>query len=492
MKERRRWRGLEGGSVIFVLAVQVLAATPSWAGSQQARTGQDAVTQVTFTRDIALIFQQKCQVCHRPGSMAPMSLVTYEESRPWARSIKARVTAKEMPPWFLDKTVGIQKFKNDISLSDEQIDMIASWVDAGAPRGNPKDMPPPIQWPPGDAWGLAKTLGPPDHVVKSLPFTMPAESPDQWWRPVVDVGLAEDRWLRAIEVKPSISGRRIVHHAGTFLYQDEDAAFLEAERALLRGQGTIEDLLAAERNPSGRIVEANEDGGPMFTEWAIGKPGEIFENPMLGGDDGGPPMTGKLMKAGSKMGFEIHYHAVGEELTDQTEIGLWFYPKDVTPKYRVRFRAMASARPLEIPPHTVTVKHGYYTLPAPAIIQNFQPHMHYRGKGFMTEVIYPGGRTEVLNYVPNFKFDWHISYIYADDVAPVLPKGAVIHNVIWYDNTAGNRDNPDPRQFVTGGARSVDEMGHGNTNLVFISEEDYRRIVEEREKNRAGTVSSHQ
>src|SRR5580704_4257559 len=139
---------------------------------------------ITFTRDIAPIFQEKCQNCHRKGEMAPMSLVTYEESRPWAKAIKERVVTRQMPPWHLDKTVGIKDFQNDISLSDGQMAMIARWVDSGAPQGDPKDMPAPKEWPKNDGWQLAKQFGPPDFILKSEAYTMPAKGQDQWFRPV--------------------------------------------------------------------------------------------------------------------------------------------------------------------------------------------------------------------------------------------------------------------------------------------------------------------
>ena len=136
---------------------------------------------VTFTKDIAPIFQEKCQECHRTGSMAPMSLETYEQARPWAKAIKQKVVTRAMPPWHLDKTVGIQKFANDFSLSDEQIATIVRWVDSGAPMGDPKDMPPPKQFPDFDQWRLTKVLGQPDVVIDSQPYTMPAHGQDVWW-----------------------------------------------------------------------------------------------------------------------------------------------------------------------------------------------------------------------------------------------------------------------------------------------------------------------
>jgi hypothetical protein len=146
--------------------------------------------------------------------MAPMSPVTYEETRPWAKAIKQRVLARSMPPWHLDKTVGIQEFQNDISLSDAQIDTIARWVDAGAPQGDPKDMPPPKQWPNDDGWQLAQQFGPPDFVLKSEPYTMPAKGQDVWWRPLTAIPVTEPRWVRAVEIRPATAaGRRNTHHA---------------------------------------------------------------------------------------------------------------------------------------------------------------------------------------------------------------------------------------------------------------------------------------
>ncbi len=156
-----------------------------------------------FTKDVAPILQEKCQACHRPGYIAPMAFMTFEETRPWARSIKSRVAARQMPPWHIDKAVGIQHFKNDRSLSDKEIDTIVRWVDAGAPKGDPKDMPPPKTFARDDVWNFAELYGgPPDLIVKSPAYTTPAQALDQWFKPVVETGLTETRWVRAIEIRP--------------------------------------------------------------------------------------------------------------------------------------------------------------------------------------------------------------------------------------------------------------------------------------------------
>ena len=457
-----RWSRVAVG----VMTACGLAAAPTGSAAQSSST---TARSVTFAKDVAPIFQQKCQECHRPDSMAPMSLLTYEESRPWARSIKARVASREMPPWFLDKTIGIQQFINDISLTDEEIDTIVRWVDSGAPAGDLSQMPPPRQWSSGDRFRLEDTLGPPDHVVAFEPFTMPPVAQDTFFRPIADAGLTAPRWVRAAETKPSgRDGRRIAHHASTYLHQPENSAFLQAERDLLSGQAAADVVLEITRQRSGGDpIDTRE----MFTEWAQGKSGEVY-----------PDGAGKLVKPGARFEVQIHYHAVGEELTDQLELGLWFYPEGVTPRYSVTYVSVGTQnnKPLHIPPHSVTVHQGSYTLPAPAILHNFQPHMHYRGSAFSMEALYPDGRRELLNHADRFSNDWHISYVYEPDFAPLLPRGTVLQITAWHDNTAANRNNPDPRQWVAYGGRTVDEMAHSNSQIIFITDEDYDRMSAER------------
>ena len=428
----------------------------------------DADAPVTFAKDVAPIFQEKCQTCHRPGSLGPMSLVTYLDARPWARSIKNKVLAREMPPWHLDKTVGIQKFINDISLTEQEIQAIVRWVDTGAPLGDQDDMPPLKRWPGGDRFLLEEKLGPPDLIVRSRPWTMPAEAKDTFFRAVVDVPLNEARWVRAAETKPSLKGRRIAHHASTYLHQPESDDFIEAELAFRNGQAGIEAVFAAQQHRANTPVEVRE----LFTEWAQGKEGEIY-----------PSDTGKLVKPGAKIEFDIHYHAVGEEITDVLEVGWWFHPKGVTPRYSAEYLAFGPGIGgfLEIPPHTVAQHQGSYVLPGPAILHNFQPHMHTRGKALLLEAIYPTGQRELLNYTDRFDNNWHINYIYADDVAPLLPKGTVLQVTTWHDNTTANRNNPDPRQWVLSGGRTIDEMGHVNSQIIFITEDDHNRIRRQRE-----------
>ena len=401
---------------------------------------------VTFTKDIAPIFQDKCEACHRKDSMAPMSLVTYEEARPWARSIKERVVTHQMPPWHLDKTVGIQKFENDRSLSDQQIATIVRWVDSGSPMGDAKDMPPPKQWPNEDEWQLAKQYGQPDLILKSTTYTMPAVSQDQWWQPITEVGLTEPRWVRAVEMRPGTkAGRRITHHAIGYLMQTEP-----------KGSGPD--------NPDPLAAIA---GGGILMEWAVGKQFDVYR-----------PNTGKLLLPGAKIRWDIHYHAVGDKVTDHVELAVYLYPKGEVPKYRTyltMFNAAANgASPLDIPPNTVAETENFHVLKQAARLENFQPHMHLRGKAMLLEAILPDGSVQTISYCNNFNFNWMNNYIYADDAAPVFPKGTIIHVKAWHDNTTAKASNPDPNQWVGWGDRTVDEMAHAWVNVTYISDDDYK------------------
>ncbi|HZR25862.1 MAG TPA: cytochrome c [Vicinamibacterales bacterium] len=426
------WRGV-GISAIALLPASAIAA--------------DGAKTPTFTKDIAPIFQAKCEQCHRPDNMAPMSLRTYEETRPWVKSIAARVGQRQMPPWHIDKTVGIQKFKNDRSLNDEQIDTILAWVAAGAPKGDDKDMPAPKVWPNEDGWAMSQKYGNPDLVVKSPEYTMPAVAQDAWWRPSVATNITEPRWVRAIEIRPVGKGaRKITHHALARLQQPEDM------------------------DPTLFTNDPNVAGDGLFMEWAVGKNGDEMR-----------PDSGRLMLPGSKIVWEMHYHAVGEEISAHTELAVWFYPKGQEPKHREVLAlfntfsgSVPGARALDLQPNQITTTESFVTLRQNARIENFQAHMHLRGKGMSMEAIYPDGRREMLSQVTNFNFNWHNMYIYADDVAPLLAKGTILHFIAWYDNTKANKDNPDPDQWVGWGDRTVDEMGHAWINITYYNDEDFK------------------
>ena len=425
-----------------------------------------------FSKDVAPIFQEKCEACHRPDSIAPMSLVTYQQARPWAKAIRERVILRNMPPWHIDKTVGIQHFANDRSLTDQQIDTIVRWVDGGALQGDPKDLPPAKVWPDTSIWNFAERFGgPPDLIVKSPRYTVAAVAMDAWFKPTVDTGLTEQRWVRAIEIRPStVKGRKVTHHALARLSQQEPrAAGAPATAAAAAVAALLDD--------GGAAAGVAAPGG-LFMEWAVGKQGEIMR-----------PNSGKLMQPGAQIVFEVHYHAIGEEITDQVELGIYFYPKGEEPKYRQSLGLFSSisgsSRNIDIPPNSTFVSQSTSTLRQAGRLENFQPHMHLRGKAMSLEAIFPDGTTTLLSTVNRFDFSWMTNYIYADDEAPLLPKGTVLRVTSWYDNTRANKNNPDPEQWVGFGDRTVDEMGHAWINITYMSDQDFERETAQRKQSAA-------
>lgn len=415
---------------LIAAAALALAARPSAAQQRQ----------VTFTKDVAPIFQQKCEACHRPESIAPMSLRTYEEARPWARSIRARVEARQMPPWHIDKTVGIQKFKNDRSLSGDQIATILAWVDQGSVQGDARDLPAPRQWPADQGWNYAARFGQqePDLIIRNQPWTMKAGEGNTWVKRIVETGVREPRWVRAIEVRPgSVKGRKIVHHANVDIDQVE---------------------------PDGTVTVGR------FMEWAVGKEGELMR-----------PNTGKLMLPGSRIAWDVHYASTDEDVTTAVEMGVYFYPKGQEPKFRQTLLSVGSTgQNLDIPPNSIVASEGFFVLPKAARIESFQPHMHLRGKAQSLEAILPTGQKVMLSHVAEFSFNWHNSYVYDDDVAPLLPKGTVLKVTSWHDNTPANKANPDPNVWVGYGERTVDEMNHVWVNVTYLDEADYLAEVDGR------------
>jgi hypothetical protein len=455
----------------FAVLVGLAFATPSLAA--------DAVRPVTFSKDVAPILQAKCQECHQPGSIAPMSLISFEDVRPWARSMKDRVATRQMPPWHLDRGVGVQKFKNDMSLTDEQIDTIVSWVDQGAPQGNPKDLPAPKPLVTTNEWkGQRDGYGPPDLIVRSPEGTMPAVHQDSWWRPESDIPITEPRWVKMVEIRPTnLKARKIVHHAVAYLELNNDPEAIGPSRG---NNAAAQANAAAAQNPDLAALNAR----PFLMEWAVGKGYDLYR-----------PGTGKLLLPGEKIAWDQHIHAVGEEITGGTEIGLWFYPKGQEPKHRsylVAFSGIDNSKRLDIPPNSVTGTEGFTVLKDNTLITNFQPHFHLRGKSMQVEAILPTGQRQIVSYISNFNFNWMTNYIYDDDAAPVFPKGTIIHVTAFYDNTKANRNNPDPEQWVGYGDRTVDEMAHAWMNCVYLSDDEYNALVSERKAKTTNTTQQQQ
>jgi len=418
----------------------------------------------TFTKDVAPIFQNKCESCHRPDSIAPMSLQTYREVRPWARSIRDRVASRNMPPWHVDPAVGIQHYQNDRSLSQKELDTIVRWASNGAPQGDPKDMPPAVKWTEANGWNYEKKFGgPPDIIVRSPKYRQKGGAMDAWYKPISEVPLTEARWVRAIEMRPgTIKGRKITHHALAYLMQDEREAIKQ-----------------------GLISADNDSGAGLFMEWAVNKEGEIMR-----------PNTGKLLMPGARFRWDIHYSDGGEDIEDVVEMGIYLYPKGQEPKYRTMLSLYSGIqggnRALDIAPNTVSVTQNFHVMRRAGRVENFQPHMHLRGKAQMVEAILPNGQMQVLGHVNRFEFNWMNNYVFADDYAPLLPKGTILRITSWHDNTAANKNNPDPNQWVGWGDRTVDEMAHIWINITYMGDEDFDREVEARKQKLAATTDRQQ
>ena len=414
--------------LVFVVVGVVLLAAASLA------LAQAAVGEPTFTRDVLPILQRACQQCHRPGSVAPMALLTYEQVRPWARAIRDKTAQREMPPWFIERNVGVRAFKEDPSLSDDEIATIGRWVAAGAPRGNPADAPPPIELASLDEW----RIGTPEWIVE-LPEeqTIGAVDADRWLNIWADSRLTEDRYIKAVETKPSTGAYPVVHHVATSMRWEE---------------------------------ADGEEGGGFLNEYAMGKNGDIF-----------PDGTGRLIKAGTQIRFNMHYSSVGEEIRDRTRVGFQFYPAGQVPERVLISRHVGdSFDTLDIRAGEDNARSdGYYVLPEPTQVTAFQPHMHIRGRRMCVEAIRPSGAIETLSCTGH-NFGWHIVYNYADHEAPLLPASTILHVIGWHDNTASNRYNPDPKNWVGFGNRSIDDMSFAWMSFFHMPEDEYERKLQER------------
>ena len=434
------------GSRMGAWCLGVAALSAIWVAPVGAQSASDA-PEVTFARDIAPVLQRNCQQCHRPESIGPMSLTTYQEVRPWVRSIKQRVVTGEMPPYRYDRHIGIQDLKDDLRLSPSEIDMIARWVDDGAPLGDPAHLPPPMSFPDLNKWAYEDELGPPDLVIKTTPYSVPAQGSDVWWRPIVPSGLTEDRCMKAVSVRPSAGGRGVAHHANSQLldFDEETQEWVQVER---------------------------------LSEYALGKVGEVV-----------PEDACRLLPANSMVSWDVHYYPSGEPVdNDVIEMGVWLYPeghqaerKQDLKLYSLRMKG----RELELPPHGTAMTQGFHSFETPVRIDSFQPHGHFRLVGKTLEIFDPAtGELEMVSSVSNWTNDWHTSHIYAEDAAPLVPAGSVLVITGYYDNTAANPQNPDPNQWVGPGSRSADEMSHAWIAVTHLDDESYEQLAAERESRR--------
>jgi mono/diheme cytochrome c family protein len=426
----RRLHLVLGGLLIGVAAMTVSAGA--------AGGGTDDA--VTFNKDVLPILQKNCQACHRPGEVAPMSLLTYTDARPWARAMKNAVDNKPMPPWFADGHS--LPFTNNKTLSDAEIKTIAAWVDGGAAEGDAKDKPAPVTF--HDGWNIK-----PDMIVE-MPkdFRVPATGTVNYQNFLVKVNFPEDVWVVAAEMRPG--NPKVLHH-GRVNVRPPNSSFMK-------------DAIPGEPYETGSLV--------MQRGEAIETLGKF--NPGLGAQDFAMLESAKFVPKGSDLVFNMHYTAVGAEMTDRSRVGLVFAKKP--PALRYYMHNGPTAMNLAIPARDANAQIvSELTTTEPMKLAYVQPHMHLRGKDYELRVIYPSGQSETVLRA-KWDFNWQQGYELKEPLA--LPKGTRIFGLAHYDNSTANRFNPDPTKLVLWGDQNWDEMQNCFIGVLIDPKLDPRKIFQ--------------
>ena len=426
-------------------------------GALAAAGGAAQKRAPTFSEDVLPVLAKRCQACHSPGEVAPMPLLTYEQTRPWAKAIRESVLSGQMPPWFAEPGVGRQ-FSNDRSLTRQEIDALVGWADAGAPRGGTAAAPRPPR--PTGSW----RLGEPDLIYEMAEYQVPASGTIEYTYYIIPTEFKEDRWVTAAELK--VSASPLVHHINAFIREPGNKRFLRGYPArtyfVPAGQGELGggDLPADDPASLG-----GPNGGVFGEILAPYEPG-FFPSPWA-------PGRAKLIKAGSDIVVQVHYTANGTAAADRTQLGLTFAKEP--PRERVLTWAPANAK-FVIPPGAASHRVDYaVTVMKDLKLLSMQPHMHLRGKSFEYRVVHPGGAAEVLLRVPRYDFNWQLNY-YLSEPLPLAP-GARLEFTAHYDNSAKNPWNPDPTATVKWGDQSWEEMMIGFIEVAFDARLDANSVI---------------
>lgn len=412
-----------------ILAAGAALLIWSAAGAAQADDAPTgAAESVTYSKHIAPILNRNCAECHRPDQAGPMSLMNYKEVRPWAKSIRKAVESRAMPPWFASEA-DAGKFKEERGLTSDEIALISRWVDDGAPQGDPADMPEPAVF---DDSGWA--FGTPDHIFKMVePFHVNDDIVDYYHHTTIPAGFAEDRWVKAVEIKPD--SRSTVHHILVFtMPRGSDPTNVEANMDLLAGYGP-------------------------------GTNADVFE-----------PGFGKKIPAGHDIVFQVHYHkeaGPGTAVDDQSSMGLLFAEGPV--EHPVTTAWILNPK-IDLAPgnENYELKSTFRFIDSGKIL-SLTPHMHLRGKSAQFVAEYPDGRKEVLLNVPKYDFNWQVMYHLKKPIE--VPRGTKVHFLAQYDNSTNNPYNPDPAAHVSWGDASTDEMMIGYMNYIYDRKKDFQRII---------------
>jgi len=382
---------------------------------------------VTFHKDVVPILQRNCQGCHRAGEAAPMSLLSYKSTRPFAKAIKEAVVSRRMPPWPADPHFG--KFSNDRSMKQAEIDTLVAWADSGAKEGSANDAPKPMAF--LDGWNIGK----PDVILEmAKPITVPAKGTIEYTYYVIPIGNKEDVWVEQAEVRPG--NRAVLHHVIAFVRQPGNRWLKDAKP----GEAYVPPVVVDSR---GRERRENVFGGQWLTAYSPGMPPRLLE-----------AGKARLVPAGSDIILQMHYTANGKEQTDVTKVGLVFARQ--APKERVLTLAAENSR-FEIPANAGNYEvKGEVTLYEEFKLSSLLPHMHLRGKDFEFKATYPTGESEILLRVPRYDFAWQLIYELAGE--KMMPKGTKIQVTAHFDNSANNKANPDPAKAIRFGEQSWEEM----------------------------------
>jgi mono/diheme cytochrome c family protein len=410
------------GAVAFVL----LSTGGAWATPASA----DLPQQVTWSEHVAPILFQRCVACHRPNDVAPMSLLTYKEARPWAKSIRQTVTTRQMPPWDADPRYG--KFSNDISLTDEQVAVVARWVDQGAPEGDPTKVPAPPPLPEPGTWKMGRQ---PDYVVELAPVDVPADGPDLFITQVYGMNVPDGKWVQAIELLPGNTS--VLHHVVTYL----GPFGMDGEQVASEVSDGVERTIFlndAAKRPAG-MAERPSLGGV----WVAGSPPSVF-----------PPGTGQPLVSKQLVSLNMHYHPSGAAATDGSKLGFYFGEGELQ---KVITTAFAADPGMIIPPQAEDhAEHAIYLFAQDSKILSFLPHMHVRGKSMEYTLELPDGRKEVLLSVPEYDYNWQNIYRLEEPVP--APAGSILHVEARWNNSESNIANPDPGREISWGEGTNDEM----------------------------------
>lgn len=406
--------------------------------------------EITFHKDIEPILQRSCQNCHRTGGAGPMPLITYEQVAPFAGLIEYKTGLRDragaMPPWYMEKNIGIQDYKDDPSLSDEELAAISAWARSGTPKGDVADAPQALTFDDSTKW----KAGEPDLIVVMNDVTKLAGTPD-WWGEIdyMPIGLEEDRYVKSVEVVEvndvdtsaaagTVGGRYIFHH-------------------MIWGTAQLDE---------------NGERQGFSIPWPVhevGRNADIFDED-----------AGRLLKAGTAIVSDsVHLHSNGRDTTGHMEVGFRFHPKGYEPKYKPSFIGLGNGVDISITGNQKDQElHAYTVLQEHTKVVTFEPHLHAPGERMCLEAIW-GYTIETLSCV-GYDHNWVRGYPYAENAAPILPKGTILHIVGYMNNTESNPNVPDSRNWQGSGNRSVTNMFIDLGIRVELTDEQFMEAMEER------------